>query len=208
MSEQQRQSNRYSPIVDSALVLAMISAVCYVAGFLIELRDAYALGLPPHLLPESSIQSIVLSGGVHLFFATMVALLFVLMGFLVATRLPQIVRHRIAHRATTVFDSHPKICVAVGLVILGSGLIIIPSRFVPMRFSYTDEAMPRVISIHPQLPETSSNDNLLYLSTRDGLIILKRSGRKSFVILKKDEVKRIEIAHGESPTPTTVRHNN
>ena len=86
--------------------------------------------------------------------------------------------------------------------------MIIPLRFAPVRSSYTDEAMPRVISIDPQLPETSNNDNLLYLSTRDGLIILKRSGRKSFVILKKDEVKRIEIAHSESPTPATIGHNN
>ena len=78
MSEQQPQSNRYSPIVDSALVLAMISAVCYVAGFLIELREASELGLPLHLLPESSIQSIVLSGSIYLFFVATVALLFVL----------------------------------------------------------------------------------------------------------------------------------
>lgn len=197
MSEQRPQSNKYSRIVDSAFLLAIISSACYVVGFLIELGDKRALGLPAHLLPEYSIQSTLVCGGVHLLFAATVVLLFVLMGFLVARSLPQTVRGRIAHRAKAAYASHPKIWKAVGLVILGSSLTIIPLNFGSIRSSYTDEAMSRVISIEPQLPEASNNDNLLYLSTRDGFIILKRSGRKSFLILKKDDVKRIEIAHSE-----------
>lgn len=189
-------------IVDSALVLAIVSAVCYVVGFLVDLRDARALGLPRHLLPEYSIQAQVLSGGVALLSLAAILLLVFLGAHLLGKLLPDQFKDRFHNSVVSAIAKHPRIYTFIGVILLASALVILPLRFVPVRPSYVDAALPRVQNIHPQPKTWDGDEETLYLCTRGEFIILKRKGKRSFVVLKTDSVKEFEITH------EMVEHSN
>lgn len=188
----------HASIVDSALVVAVVSAVCYVVGFLVDLRDARALGLPRHLLPEYSIQAQVLSGGIALLSIAAILLLVFLMALLLRRLLPVQFTNRIHEPVVSAIAKHPRIYCVIGLILLASALVILPLRIIPVRPSYIDAALPRVQSIKPTPKNWDQNEETLYLCTRGEFIILKRKGKRSFMVLKRDAVDQFEITHEKS----------
>lgn len=187
-------------LVDSALVIALCTAGCYMMGFLIKLRDSRALGLPSHLLPQHSIHSILFTGGSFLFYLVLIFLFLILVGFLIAKLLSEKLRGCILDQLKKYYNSHPTIYTVVGIAVFFSVFMLTPD-ILPMRTRYQDRALPLVISIETEQTSIGKNENLLYLSNPDGLIILKRAGRNSFLILKQSDIERIEIAQNTSKVP-------
>lgn len=195
MSEQKPQTpHTHLGVIDSALAIAFITAACYMTGYMRDLLDARRLGLPLHLLPEHSIESILFTGGSYLFFFSLLLLLIGLIGVLVSKAFSESIRKKKLKRLREAYDAHPKIYLILGFAVFLSSFMILP-RLAPIRNEYMDKFLPHVISIDGK---PQDDEKLLYLSNRDGLIVLKKLGLKSYVILQQDDTMSIEVSI-ESP---------
>ena len=56
-------------LLDSALIVAVISASCFALGQFALLPDAEKAGIPNHLVPEPAVQTVATIGGIYLFVA-------------------------------------------------------------------------------------------------------------------------------------------
>jgi hypothetical protein len=182
-------------IIDSALVLAVLYAICYAVGHLVEIRDSSELGIPHHLLPELQMQSIVLTGALHLLLM-IVGLLFLYLVLLLVSRvIPAGIKLNARNYIKEAVKRHPITYALVGALAIIAAILV--SAFgMPLSNSwrYDDQHLPRVIAVHirPEQPRLETA-GLLYLCHRDGYVVLKRTGKKEYVVIKADDVASLVL---------------
>jgi hypothetical protein len=185
-----------SEVVESAIVLTIVSAICYAIGDLVHLRDSKQLGIPSRLLPEVATESTILIGALHLLVLILVGLLVWFVVLLLIRFLPRDTVTALWQNLKVILARHPRFYPVLGSILFAS-LVLITIYWLPLSYteSYEDARLPDLIEIKTS-EKVSVGDprNLKYVSHRDGWVVLKRLGRKEFVVLKEEDVPMLVLA--------------
>jgi hypothetical protein len=180
-------------ILDSALIVGIFSAFCYALGFLVELRDAREIGLPHHLLPESSAQATILIGATHLILLAAVCLIGYALVLVLLRFIPQKWRSAISGYIVKRFEAHRVFSIVICIVVVGTLFTIIATEAPLSPSAYTEAPLPTIVKLQLKHPNHVPQGKLEYLSHRDHLIVLKHKDKREFVILNDDELESMEL---------------
>ena len=177
-------------LVDSAFVLAILSACCYAVGRLVNLRDAGQLGIPSHLLPVIPPETTLLIGALHLLVLTLAVLFFYVFSLLLLKLVPAKIVRSFGLGLQTVFARHPRLYPLLGVIFVVS-VLFITVFWLPLSYTsyYDDRHLPDVVVIglkDNQLLKDKAN--LKYLGSSDDLFVLKRSRKKEFIVLRREDL--------------------
>ncbi len=177
-------------LLDSALMIAFATAVCYVLGFLAHMRTGWALGIPWHLLPDLPLQQTLVIGGIYLLMYLAVALFLYFLYLLLEPRVAriQVVRRYFENR----FTNH-RIGFSIFIAVIGSTILLA----VPLYFDISSwgrgilqtKNPPKVIELNTRnnaAPEDPTSWQ--FISRKDGLIILKNKCTKRFTLINEDDI--------------------
>jgi hypothetical protein len=180
-------------LLDTAFLLAGISAVCLAFGHMVVLRDARILGLPHQLLPELSVQTVAVIGGIYIFVAGLCLLLLYFLALLVLKAVGESWRERQAAAMRARLLRHPRLYPLLGtLAVVGTVFAFVWNVPVGKRWRYHDEQLPAVKTLQlKQAPAPESE--LLYLGRRDDLYVFKQKGRSEFLVVRVEDVTRLEL---------------
>lgn len=159
-------------------------------------RDSTTLGLPLELFPLQPIQNTFLIGGKYFGILICILILIYLTANKLAPFIPQSFRDQIKSKAWKIYTKYPTILYIMVILYVFALSSFLP-RYLPLTKPFKDERLPRVIDIKPNHSILTNNERLLFFSNKNEMIILKRPGLNSFVILRQDEVNKIEIAKCE-----------
>lgn len=185
-------SGKLLSVLDSAVILAMFSAVCYVMGHNALIGAARRLRLPLFLMPAFGPETVILVGGRYLvLFGALGLLLYFLwilvgrrVGFLEAKLSP--VWLRIGLRA----KQHPHVYLL--LVCITGGAIVYS---VPLLLPLTPRlggGRPSVEVVALQLKEPDASlagRSFRYLWPQEGIVILEDKANGELVVIREDEIK-------------------
>jgi hypothetical protein len=65
-------------LLDSALLIAILSGICYVLGFIAQVRNAWQYGIPRPLLPDLQLEYTLTIGGPYLLLILIIFIIFYL----------------------------------------------------------------------------------------------------------------------------------
>jgi len=182
-------------LADSALMVAAFGGLLYLIGYQVQRGDAISLGIPMHLLPEASTESILtdgfLTGVLFLGFLLLVYLLLLL----VLRCLPQSSNAAVGQYFRTAVSKHPRFYTLFGFFCAVAIMSIVANR-IPVRSIWAsfDRPLPKVSLLKLKDGRAAPDiGELRFLSRRDGWIILKRVGKNEYLLLREDNVESLSL---------------
>lgn len=187
-------------LVDSALLIGILSAACYVVGYFAELKTARAYRIPQQVLIDQRPEYLLTVGGGHVLLYVTVALLCYAAFLFGERKWPGITRcfnDPLRYRFETYpYLYYPLLCVTgVTVVILVTLYVPLPQRTAAYDNSPSVIALDVATGTVPFDPATTR-----LLSKRDGLIVLWDTEEDSFTILRQEFVNRISVKAQQGPT--------
>lgn len=201
MAEDRKRLGSLS-VLDSALIVAMFSGVCYVMGHAAQLGAARRMGVPMYLMPHVGPETVIFIGATYLILLCAVGLLLYFVWILAGQRLGLLksslgpVFSGLSSRA----KQHPRTylllaCVA-GATIIYSVPLVLP--FTP-RSAGGDRAFGRPVESFVVTLKLKESDpdlagrNLKYLWKDAGIFLLQDTGSGELVLIKEDELRLIVL---------------
>lgn len=190
-------------LVDSALLIAILSAVCYVVGYFAELKMVRAYGIPQQVLADQRPEYLLTVGGVHvLLYSTIVLACYG--AFLIGERKWPAMATTFNKSLSYRLQNYPYFYIPL----FGISCVVavaLATLYLPLPRNITAyENSPTVVALDVStgtVPFDSATTRLL--SKRDGLIVLWDTREDSFTILRQEFVNRISVrAHQGPPQPS------
>lgn len=178
-----------SKILDSAFIIAIVSAICYVLGYMAQIRAAISIGLPGHLLHDPSLHGTITLGGYYLLLIFAISLFLWVFVALVSKLLPRKWVSATKDYLKNRYLKHPVFYKLLAVLILTT-LFCMLSLYAPIEArSYREDVMPYVkeLKLHDNLK--IQGKNLRFVCRKDGFIVLKRCNQQDYIILNSDDVK-------------------
>ncbi len=193
-----QQSSISLKILDSALILALISAVCYMMGHAAHLGMSRRLKVPLHLMPSVAPETYILVGGLYLVFVGAIVLLIYFLWFLLCKHVRS-VRTRFAPELMGIrarAKKYPKIyfllaCLA-GATVFYSFPLMLP--FTPQEAggpaAFGGRTGADVIELKLKEPDAAiCNRDYRYLWDLTDIVVLQDKKNRDFVLIRKDEIR-------------------
>jgi hypothetical protein len=178
-------------------VLAAIAGLFYLLGYQLQTADASRLGIPRHLLPETSTEVTIALGFLVILALCGVAILLSLLALVGLKVLPSQTANRVAEYFRSVVQQHPRFCAAIG-AFCGAALVCIVVFWVPMgaMSGFDDSCLPKVLAIEPKDNAGLIGDvrEFRFLSRKGSWVILKRAGKKEYLFLREENVSAVQVA--------------
>ena len=181
--------NISSKLLDSAFVIAILSAVCYVLGHMALVRTAIRTGLPRHLLLDPSLHTKITIGGYYLLLILAISLFIWAFSSLICKLLPQRWIHTKKEYLKNRYLKHTIFYNLLALLILMTLFSMLPLYAPIENRSYREDVMPYVteLNLHDNLKVQGKD--LRFVCKRDGFIVLKRYDQQDYIILNSDDVR-------------------
>ena len=181
-------------LLDSALFIAVITAVCYVLGFLAHMRTGWTYGIPWHLLPDPPLHQTLVFGGIYLLIYAAIGLFVILLYLYLERRIARIkvVRTYFEDR----FAKH-RFVFSTFLVVISSTILFLVPLYLESPFGrgiLQSKTLPKVIELkatNNAAPKDPTSWH--YISHKDGLIILGNTSEKRYALINEDEVQSLVI---------------
>jgi hypothetical protein len=182
-------------VFDSAFIIAVLSGICFGVGHLVVLRDGRHLSLPHQLLPDLPAQTVAVVGAIY----TLVTGLCLLLGYFLLLLLHRLLgpetRKAVSKAGTEALARHPRMYPVLGaLIVIGIVCMFVWHYPVGKNWRYHDTQLPVVKSVQVKKDSPPINaTGLLYLGRRDGVFVFKRAGQSDFVVVREDDMARMEL---------------
>ena len=180
--------------VTPAIVIGVVSAVCYASGYLVKVHDAAKVGIPLHLLPDRGVQATILTGAAYTLLLSVALTLVLLLGLLISRCVPEKRRSFANQWIKTKFYQHKNIYSLIGLLLICAAFLFIPIEWGMGPSSYSDDSLSDVLALELKNGPGSNLGEFKYLSRIDDMIVLKRKGTNQFLLLNITELRFIQIA--------------
>jgi len=181
--------NISTKILDSAFVIAILSAICYVLGYMAEVHRAISIGLPLHLLNDPTLQTIITIGGYYLLLILAISLFLWAFVMLVSKLLPSKWITTIKEYLENRYLKHPVFYKLLAVLVLTTLFCMLP-LYAPIEArAYREDVMPYVKDLKLDDNLKVQGTNLRYVSKKNGFIVLKRCDQQDYIILNSDDVK-------------------
>lgn len=185
-------SGKLLSILDSAIILAMFSAVCYVMGHAALIGTARRLRLPLFLMPAIGPETIILTGGRYLVLFGALSLLLYFFWILVGRRVGFLEAKlrplwlRIGLRA----KQHPHVYLLL-LFIAGGAIVYIVPLLLPLTPRLASgRSSVEVVALQLKAPDASlAGRSFRYLWPQEGVVILEDKANGELVVIRDDEIK-------------------
>jgi hypothetical protein len=193
-------------VLDSALILAVFSAICYVMGHAAQLRAARQLGLPLSLMPSIGPETFILVGGRYLILFGALGLLLYFLWIRVGRRI-RIINAKldpvwlgIESRA----KKHPYvylllICLASATVFYSLPVLLpLTPRSVGGPATFDPNVYSEVVELRLKEPELNLEErSFRYLWPHQDMVVLQDKGSSEFVLIKEDEIRLIILSRSK-----------
>lgn len=193
-------------VLDSALILAMFSAVCYVMGNAARLGTARRLGLPLFLMPEVGPETLILVGGRYLVLFGAVGLLLYFAWVLLGRRIPLVkatmdpVWSGIGKRA----HQHPRAylllaCLASATIFYSVPLLApLGPRLAGGPATFGGGPSSEVVALSLKEPDAAfAGRSFRYLWQHAGMVVLQDKESDELVVIREDEIRLMILSRPE-----------
>jgi hypothetical protein len=184
--------------LDSALVLALASAIFYAAGYLERLSDASFFRLPYSLMPKEDPEELIVNGFLLFLIICLVGSLIIALVILIYKLALKLMPDKM-HEDTVVslkkrFKQH-KIFYTYLILLIVATLYWDFCAHPPVQHkNYMDGVLPSVLELQVKEPTKLTPGDWRFFSMRDGWIVLKRANTSQFMMLKADNVLKLALS--------------
>lgn len=184
-------TNFLKRLVDSALIVAVLSGACYIVGYGGYVRDVRKFGLPAHLLPQPQVESLMLAGAADLWLlAAIVIALSAILAFCV-TKSRRFVNALEWYRAR--FEQSKRLYTGLVVVIV-TGLVFGYPYWAPLQESaLADDFLLRVAHLQLKDAAFEYSGSVRYVTRNSGVVVLKETKSGNFIILNENDIRVLEI---------------
>lgn len=193
-----KASGRLLSIVDSALILAMFSAVCFVMGHAARLGTARRLRLPLFLMPPVGAETLILVGARYIVLFGAIGLLLYFVWILLGRRIAFLDKKvrpawsQVELRA----KQHPYVYLLLVGLMAATSIYVLPlllpltprSTGGPAIFGGSSSS--EVVMLRLKEPDAGlAGRNFNYLWQNANMIVLEDKGSGELVLIREDEIK-------------------
>jgi hypothetical protein len=187
-------------LVDSALLIAILTAVCYAIGYLADVKMYRKAGIPSQLVSDAPVEYLLTTGGMYVMLYVALALLGYGLFLWASRKWPAHTARfstELADRTRRCPQFYYPLFGLAAVVLVSAATLHIPARSTLLR----EDNLPHVVALDTTTgDDVASSDGWKFVSRRDGFMLFKDTRDDTFALFREETVNRLVVRH-DAPMP-------